>query len=254
MHPPPKKKQIRISRRSSAELERGALQREVSVTSGRLGDPLGDPHTHPLGCHHACKQLSQRMGVAWSGWTTSGAQWGVNLVFLSARPESYKGFTEADSYKRIFAPLRAPGGLPYMPVLLLGDLSSAPRVCFCGGGGCVCCDCVWVGMFLLFCFLVVPVYDNNSRCFRSIESPHITLAIPPPTSHIQSPPHTHPHHTGYCYLYEKKSHNWSWQIHSRITCQQNNTHTHPHTSSIDTHICHHYPWHHPHSSCCCWWW
>lgn len=99
--------------------ERGALRRQGSVTSARLCDARA---------HDACHQLSQRMGLAWAGWNASGSQWGVNLVFLSARPESYKGFTEADSYKRIFAPLRVPGGLPYMPVLLLGDLSSAPRV------------------------------------------------------------------------------------------------------------------------------
>lgn len=99
--------------------ERGALRRQGSVTSARMRDACA---------HDACHQLSVRMGVPWAGWTASGAQWGVNLVFLSARPESYKGFTEADSYKRIFAPLRVPGGLPYMPVLLLGDLSSAPRV------------------------------------------------------------------------------------------------------------------------------
>ncbi|KAL3156916.1 hypothetical protein ABBQ38_001178 [Trebouxia sp. C0009 RCD-2024] len=51
---------------------------------------------------------------------------GVNLAFLSARPESVRGFTEADSFKNIFNPLLKRGELYCAPVLLLGSLHSGP--------------------------------------------------------------------------------------------------------------------------------
>jgi len=38
-----------------------------------------------------------------------------HLVFLSARPESYKGFTEGISFKRIFEPLVRTGDLQGKP-------------------------------------------------------------------------------------------------------------------------------------------
>lgn len=53
-------------------------------------------------------------------------QAGVNLAFLSARPESVRGFTEADSFKNIFNPLLKRKELYCSPVLLLGSLHSGP--------------------------------------------------------------------------------------------------------------------------------
>ena len=48
-------------------------------------------------------------------------------MFLSARPETYRGLTEASSYRSIFAPLVAAKRLHRWPVLLLGSLRSGPR-------------------------------------------------------------------------------------------------------------------------------
>ncbi len=57
-------------------------------------------------------------------------QEGSNLVFLSARPESYKGFTESDSYRKYFQPLVARGDLDTSPTMLLGSLDSGARALF----------------------------------------------------------------------------------------------------------------------------
>lgn len=54
-------------------------------------------------------------------------QEGSNLVFLSARPESYKGLTESESYRKYFQPLVARGDLDTSPTMLLGSLDSGPR-------------------------------------------------------------------------------------------------------------------------------
>ena len=51
---------------------------------------------------------------------------GVHLAFLSARPESVRGLTEAESFKNIFNPLLKRGELFCSPVLLLGSLHSGP--------------------------------------------------------------------------------------------------------------------------------
>lgn len=59
-------------------------------------------------------------------FTCRPLQPGVNLAFLSARPESVRGFTEADSFKNIFNPLLKRGELYCAPVLLLGSLHSGP--------------------------------------------------------------------------------------------------------------------------------
>lgn len=55
-----------------------------------------------------------------------GVQAGVHLAFLSARPESVRGLTEAESFKNIFNPLLKRGELYCSPVLLLGSINSGP--------------------------------------------------------------------------------------------------------------------------------
>ena len=50
----------------------------------------------------------------------------VHLVFLSARPESYRGFTEELSFRELFEPLIHSGRLPGPPMLLLGSIRSGP--------------------------------------------------------------------------------------------------------------------------------
>ncbi|KAK9810420.1 hypothetical protein WJX72_010416 [[Myrmecia] bisecta] len=52
---------------------------------------------------------------------------GVHLVFLSARPETYKGMTEAGTFADVFSPMLRRGNLFCAPVLLLGSFSSTPR-------------------------------------------------------------------------------------------------------------------------------
>ncbi len=54
-------------------------------------------------------------------------QEGSNLVFLSARPESYKGMTESESYRKYFQPPVLRGELDTSPTMLLGSLDSGPR-------------------------------------------------------------------------------------------------------------------------------
>ena len=54
-------------------------------------------------------------------------QEGVSLVFLSARPESYKGLTEAESFRHFFTPLLTQRRLFCTPVLLLGSLQAGPQ-------------------------------------------------------------------------------------------------------------------------------
>jgi len=56
----------------------------------------------------------------------STLQAGVHLAFLSARPESVRGLTEAESFKNIFNPLLKRGELYCSPVLLLGSIHSGP--------------------------------------------------------------------------------------------------------------------------------
>jgi len=53
-------------------------------------------------------------------------QRGGHLVFLSARPETYKGMTESSSYRSIFRPLVRSRDLHSWPVLLLGSLRAGP--------------------------------------------------------------------------------------------------------------------------------
>ena len=50
----------------------------------------------------------------------------AQLVFLSARPESYRGWTEELSFRELFEPLIASGRLPGPPMLLLGSIRSGP--------------------------------------------------------------------------------------------------------------------------------
>ena len=57
-------------------------------------------------------------------------QEGSNLVLLSARPESYKGLTESESYRKYFQPLVERGDLDTSPTMLLGSLDSGPRALF----------------------------------------------------------------------------------------------------------------------------
>lgn len=54
-------------------------------------------------------------------------QEGSNLIFLSARPESYKGLTESESYRKYFQPFVLRGDLDTSPTMLLGSLDSGPR-------------------------------------------------------------------------------------------------------------------------------
>jgi hypothetical protein len=51
-------------------------------------------------------------------------QEGSNLVFLSARPESYKGMTESESYRKYFQPFVQRGDLDTSPTMLLGAMTS----------------------------------------------------------------------------------------------------------------------------------
>ena len=53
-----------------------------------------------------------------------------HLVFLSARPESYRGWSEELSLKSIFEPLVRRGDMPGPPVLLMGSLRSGPEALF----------------------------------------------------------------------------------------------------------------------------
>ena len=93
----------------------------------RLSTPRGGSVTPAGG--------SPRAGIAplWQGpWqeaVSSGEihQEGSNLVFLSARPESYKGLTESEAYRRYFQPLVQRGELDTSPTMLLGSLDSGPR-------------------------------------------------------------------------------------------------------------------------------
>jgi hypothetical protein len=57
-------------------------------------------------------------------------QEGSNLVFLSARPESYKGLTESEAYRKYFQPLVQRGELDTSPTMLLGSLDSGPKAMF----------------------------------------------------------------------------------------------------------------------------
>lgn len=57
-------------------------------------------------------------------------QEGANLVFLSARPQSYKGMTESESYRKYFQPLVARGELDTCPTMLLGSLNSGPKALY----------------------------------------------------------------------------------------------------------------------------
>lgn len=50
----------------------------------------------------------------------------VHLVFLSARPESYRGWTEELSFREIFEPLINNGIMAGPPMLLLGSIRSGP--------------------------------------------------------------------------------------------------------------------------------
>lgn len=50
-----------------------------------------------------------------------------HLVFLSARPESYRGWSEELSLRGIFEPLVRRGDMPGPPVLLMGSLRSGPE-------------------------------------------------------------------------------------------------------------------------------
>jgi len=60
-------------------------------------------------------------------WQDRPRQKWVHLVFLSARPESFKGLTEALSLRKIFRPLVKRGEMLGYPVLLLGSLRAGPR-------------------------------------------------------------------------------------------------------------------------------
>lgn len=76
------------------------------------------------------------MAPAWGGpWQEANAstephQEGSNLVFLSARPESYKGLTESEAYRKYFQPLVQRGELDTSPTMLLGSLDSGPKAMF----------------------------------------------------------------------------------------------------------------------------
>lgn len=65
-----------------------------------------------------------------SGGSSINHQEGSNLVLLSARPESYKGLTESESYRKYFQPLVERGDLGTSPTMLLGSLDSGPRALF----------------------------------------------------------------------------------------------------------------------------
>ncbi|KAL4858667.1 Pentatricopeptide repeat-containing protein [Chlorella vulgaris] len=54
-------------------------------------------------------------------------QEGSNLVFLSARPESYKGMTESEAYRKYFQPFVQRGDLDTSPTMLLGAMASGPK-------------------------------------------------------------------------------------------------------------------------------
>lgn len=71
--------------------------------------------------------LNRSHSGATSNRKNSPHQEGSNLVLLSARPESYKGLTESESYRKYFQPLVERGDLDTSPTMLLGSLDSGPR-------------------------------------------------------------------------------------------------------------------------------
>ncbi|KAL4427949.1 hypothetical protein ABPG75_002038 [Micractinium tetrahymenae] len=96
----------------------------AGVSSARLGG-LGRPSG----------SLGVRGGAPGdAGWRAEQAarerephQEGSNLVFLSARPESYKGMTEAEAYRKYFQPFVVRGELDTSPTMLLGAMTSGPK-------------------------------------------------------------------------------------------------------------------------------
>lgn len=54
-------------------------------------------------------------------------QEGSNFVMLSARPKSYKSFSEHVLYYTVLKPLMTKGLLISYPVLLMGSLGTIPR-------------------------------------------------------------------------------------------------------------------------------
>ena len=85
---------------------------------------LGDLRTPREGTYTLAAMGANKLGVP-------GAvpihQEGSNLVLLSARPESYKGLTESESYRKYFEPLVVRGDLDTSPTMLLGSLNSGPK-------------------------------------------------------------------------------------------------------------------------------
>lgn len=75
-------------------------------------------------------QSSKSWGSAGDALGRAANQRPGHLVFLSARPESYKGFTEVMSFKRIFEPLIRRKELQGYPVLLLGSLRVGPTALY----------------------------------------------------------------------------------------------------------------------------
>ncbi|KAK9909002.1 hypothetical protein WJX75_005921 [Coccomyxa subellipsoidea] len=75
-----------------------------------------------------CAMLGgEGLNTARRRWQDRPRQKWVHLVFLSARPESFKGLTEALSLRKIFRPLVQRGEMNGYPVLLLGSLRAGPR-------------------------------------------------------------------------------------------------------------------------------
>ncbi|EFN58086.1 expressed protein [Chlorella variabilis] len=82
-------------------------------------------------------------------------QEGSNLVFLSARPESYKarrkrGMTESEAYRKYFQPFVQRGDLDTSPTMLLGAMASGPKALL-----------QWLGVVTWFPALAPPE-DNKT--------------------------------------------------------------------------------------------
>ena len=121
---------------------RQASSSAASVTSGPMGSPFAQEASVALGAaapgatpgsapgsgagvaRAASPSSCLEAALHQDPGTRRLHQEGSNLVFLSARPESYKGLTESEAYKRYFQPLVARGDLDTSPTMLLGSLHS----------------------------------------------------------------------------------------------------------------------------------
>eukprot|EP00884_Botryococcus_braunii_P009365 jgi/Botrbrau1/1842/Bobra.146_1s0036.1 len=110
-----------------------SVERRFSIDEERLGSggptwsaEFTDAQRHRLQVAVSGGECSKPVEEYMKEWGERVHQKGGHLVFLSARPESYKGFTEAQSFNSIFKPLLQRGEMHGYPLLLLGSLRAGP--------------------------------------------------------------------------------------------------------------------------------